>query len=46
MELRTAVCFTWLQVKEELHRLAVEPHEEWIPPSELQDLDKEGCLSR
>ncbi|KAJ9589158.1 hypothetical protein L9F63_013268, partial [Diploptera punctata] len=34
------------KVKEELRRLAIEPHEDWIPPSDLEDLNKDGCLGR
>jgi len=33
-------------VKEELRRLAVDPYEDWIPPSDLQDYNKDGCLGR
>lgn len=34
------------KVKEELRRLAVDPYEDWIPPSDLQDYNKDGCLGR
>lgn len=34
------------KVKEELRRLAVDPYEDWIPPADLQDYNKDGCLGR
>ncbi|CAG2067477.1 unnamed protein product, partial [Timema podura] len=34
------------KVKQDLRRLAVEAYEDWIPPSDLKDLNKYGCIGR
>ncbi|XP_068084434.1 dipeptidase 1 [Anabrus simplex] len=34
------------KVKEEMRKLAIEPYEEWVPPSDMSNFDKHGCLGR
>ncbi|XP_068084343.1 dipeptidase 1-like [Anabrus simplex] len=34
------------KVKEEMRRLAIDPYEDWIPPADINNFNKHGCLGR